>query len=203
MQCEPTVFVVDDDEDLRRSLIRLLEEVDLAVADYASASDFLEAYEPATPGCLLLDIRMPGMSGIQLQRHMLDSQIFLPIIFITGHGDISMAVESMKHGAFDFIEKPFRAPQLLETIQRALERDREQRDERAMVENAKWRWAHLTTREREVAELALSGLSNAEIASELGTRTETVTVDRSKGMWKLRARNMADLFRLREIAQRP
>ncbi len=203
MQCEPTVFVVDDDEDLRRSLIRLLEEVDLAVADYASASDFLEAYEPAMPGCLLLDIRMPGMSGIQLQKHMLDSQIFLPIIFITGHGDISMAVESMKHGAFDFIEKPFRAPQLLETIQRALERDREQRDERAMVENAKWRWAHLTTREREVAELALSGLSNAEIASELGTRAETVTVDRSKGMWKLRARNMADLFRLREIAQRP
>jgi len=203
MQCTPTVFVVDDDEDLRRSLIRLLEEVDLDVADYGSASEFLEAYEPATPGCLLLDIRMPGMSGIQLQKHMLDSEIFLPIIFITGHGDISMAVESMKQGAFDFIEKPFRAPQLLETIQRALERDREEREERVMLEDVKWRWGRLTPREQEVAELALAGLSNAEIADELGASAETVTVDRSKGMWKLRARNMADLFRLKEIAQRP
>jgi FixJ family two-component response regulator len=155
------------------------------------------------PGCLLLDIRMPGMSGIQLQRHMLDSEIFLPIIFITGHGDISMAVESMKQGAFDFIQKPFRAPQLLETTQRALERDREEREERALMKNARWRWASLTAREREVAELALAGFSNAEIAGELGASTEAITIDRSKGMWKLRARNMADLFRLREIAQGP
>ena len=114
-----------------------------------------------------------------------------------------MAVESMKKGAFDFIEKPFRAQQLLETIQRALERDREEREERVMVQDARWRWARLTPREQEVAELALAGLSNAEIADELGGSAQTVTVDRSKGMWKLRARNMADLFKLKEIAERP
>ena len=199
------ILVVDDEQDFlesaRRGLMTSGFKKVKTESDPRKAADFFKQGKSAD--IALIDITMPGMSGIQLQRHMLDSQIFLPIIFITGHGDISMAVESMKHGAFDFIEKPFRAPQLLETIQRALDRDREQRDERAMVENAKWRWAHLTTREREVAELALSGLSNAEIASELGTRAETVTVDRSKGMWKLRARNMADLFRLREIAQRP
>lgn len=198
MELDCTVFVVDNDRDIRQSLRRLLEEVDLKVEGFSSASSFLEAYDSDTPGCLLLDIRMPGMSGIELQQTMLDRQLCLPIIFITGHGDVEIAVECMKRGAFEFIQKPFRAQTLLDSIQRALSFDRDNREARLAISEAKRRFASLTAREREVAQLVVKGLSNRDIASQRGVSSQAIDAQRSKAMTKLQVANLADLVRLVE-----
>ncbi len=198
MECEDTVFIVDDDEDVRRSLGRLLDQVDLNVVEFSNASDFLEAYDPACSGCLLLDIRMPGVSGTELQKTMLERELSLPIIFVTGHADVEMAVDCMKRGAFDFIEKPFRAQRLLDTIQRALSLDRCSRAARVASDAAKKCLSLLTAREREVADLVVKGLSNREIAGKLGVSSQAIDAHRSKAMQKLRVTNLADLIRLVE-----
>lgn len=198
MELDCTVFVVDNDRDIRQSLRRLLEEVDLKVEGFSSASSFLEAYDSDTPGCLLLDIRMPGMSGIELQQAMLDRQLCLPIIFITGHADVEIAVECMKRGAFEFIQKPFRAQTLLDSIQRALSLDRDNREARLAISEAKRRFASLTAREREVAQLVVKGLSNRDIARQRGVSSQAIDAQRSKAMTKLQVANLADLVRLVE-----
>ena len=202
MECEDTVFIIDDDEDIRRSLTRLLDQVDLNVVEFSNASDFLEAFDPGSSGCLLLDIRMPGMSGTELQRRMLERDILLPIIFVTGHADVEMAVDCMKRGAFDLIEKPFRAQRLLDTIQRALSLDRSARAARVEAEEAKRRLSLLTAREGEVAALVVKGLSNREIAGRLGVSSQAIDAHRSKAMQKLGVTNLADLVRLADQAKR-
>jgi len=202
VECEDTVFIIDDDEDIRRSLTRLLDQVDLNVVEFSNASDFLEAFDPASSGCLLLDIRMPGMSGTELQRRMLERDILLPIIFVTGHADVEMAVDCMKRGAFDFIEKPFRAQRLLDTIQRALSLDRSARAARVEAEEAKRRLSLLTAREGEVAALVVEGLTNREIADRFGVSSQAIDAHRSKVMQKLGVANLADLVRLADQAKR-
>ena len=198
---ESTVFVVDDDEDVRRSLGRLLGEVGLTVEAHANAEDFLEACDFESPGCVLLDIRMPGMSGIELHKRMLDQQATLPIIMITGHGDVTMAVESMKRGAFDFIEKPFRAQRLLDSVQAALRLDLRLRVRREARAEARARFAELTTSEREVVFHVVRGRNNREIAKERGVSSQSVDALRSKAMRKLRVENVADLVRLFAAAE--
>lgn len=201
MECQGTVFVVDDDEDIRNSLRRLLEQVDLKVEEFSRASDFLEACDPAEPGCLLLDIRMPEMSGTELQKRMLERDIPLPIIFITGHADVAIAVRCMKRGAFEFIEKPVRAQRLLDTIQRALDLDRDRRSIRAEIEEAKKYFLHLTPRESQVVGFAVRGLTNRDIARELGVSSQAIDAHRSKAMQKLGVTNVADLVRLIQMVE--
>jgi FixJ family two-component response regulator len=202
MGSESTVFVVDDDEDIRRSLRRLLQQVDLRVEEFSNASDFLDAHDPARPGCLLLDVRMPEMSGPELQERMLERNDPLPIIFITAHGDVPMAVECMKRGAVEFIEKPFRAQRVLDAIQRALRLDGDDRASRLEVDEAKRRLSLLTPRQREVVELAVTGLTNGDIARKLGVSSQAIDAHRSKAMQKLGLTNLADLVRLTETAKR-
>jgi len=202
MESEATVFIVDDDADIRASLGRLLAQVDLRVEEYGNAAAFLDAYDSTRHGCLLLDVRMPGMSGSELQKTMLERDISLPIIFITGHGDVAMAVESMKRGAFEFLEKPVRAQRLLDTIQRALSLDRDRRAMRVEIDEAKRRFSLLTPRESEVVEFAVKGLTNRDIARELGVSSQAIDAHRSKALQKLGIANVADLVRLAEKAKR-
>lgn len=199
---ESTVFVVDDDEDVRRSLARLLKEVGLQVEAYANAEDFLEACDLNSPGCVLLDIRMPGMSGIELHKRMLDQESSLPIIMITGHGDVTMAVESMKRGAFDFIEKPFRAQRLIDSVQAALRLERRLRLRREARAEARARFSALDQSEREVAFRVATGLSDPEIAEERGLEPESVAELRMQAMRRLGVDNIADLVRLFDEAKR-
>ncbi|MBW2288623.1 MAG: response regulator transcription factor [Deltaproteobacteria bacterium] len=199
---ESTVFVVDDDEDVRRSLGRLLKEVGLQVEAYANAEDFLEAVDFSSPGCVLLDIRMPGMSGIELHKRMLDHESTLPIIMITGHGDVTMAVESMKRGAFDFIEKPFRAQRLLDSVQAALRLERRLHVRREARAKARGLFAELTASERDVIFRVAQGLNNREIAEERSVSSQSVDALRSKAMRKLGVENVADLVRLYDEAKR-
>jgi len=168
------------------------------VEAYANAEDFLEACDFNGPGCVLLDIRMPGMSGIELYKRMLDEEATLPIIMITGHGDVTMAVESMKRGAFDFIEKPFRAQRLLDSVQAALRLERRLR----VSHEARGRFAVLTESERDVIFRVAQGLSNREVAKERGVSSQSVDALRSKAMRKLRVENVADLVRLFDEAKR-
>jgi FixJ family two-component response regulator len=199
---ESTVFVVDDDEDVRRSLGRLLKEVGLQVEAYANAEDFLEAVDFNSAGCVLLDIRMPGMSGIELHKRMLDQESTLPIIMITGHGDVTMAVESMKRGVFDFIEKPFRAQRLLDSVQAALRLERRLHTRRAARVAARGRFEELTASEREVIFRVAQGLNNREIAKERSVSSQSVDALRSKAMRKLDVANVVDLVRLYDEARR-
>ncbi len=200
-ESESTVFVIDDDAEIRESLTRLLAQVDLRVEGFGSGQDFLTAHGPDTCGCLVLDIRMPEMSGVELQKTMLRQNIHLPIIFVTGHADVAMAVECMKRGAFDFIEKPFRAQRLLDTIQRALEQERVDRAERDRTADALRRLSLLTAREREVVEISLKGFNNREIAGQLGVSSQSIDSHRSKAMRKLEVENVPDLVRLLERAR--
>lgn len=193
---EPTVFVVDDDDAMRESLTWLIESVGLKVATYASADDFLQAYYPGRPGCLLLDVRMPGMSGLELQGHLQQQQVTVPVIMITGHGDVPMAVRAMKAGAIDFIEKPFNDEQLLESIRNALAIDDTRRDEQAFKAEVASRLAQLTPRESEVMNMVTAGKSNKEIANTLGVSAKTVEAHRAKVMEKMEAGSLAELVRL-------
>jgi FixJ family two-component response regulator len=196
MRSEQTVFVVDDDETMRGSLRWLLESLKLNVQTYASAQDFLSDYDPVQPGCLVLDVRMPDISGLQLHEILRQRQIHIPVILITGHGDISMAVHAMKAGAFDFIEKPFHDQALLERIQQGLAMDARQRREAAGREKTIERLSSLTPREGEVLEGVISGKSNKLIATELNISTKTVEVHRAHVMEKMSVDSVAELTAL-------
>lgn len=196
MNHEPTVFVVDDDEAMRASLKWLIESVGIRVMTFASATEFLDAYYPGRAGCLLVDVRMPGMSGLDLQAYLARTDNRLPVIIITGHGDVAMAVRAMKSGALDFIEKPFNDEALLSSIRRALDFDATQRQHRARRAEIAARMAQLTPREHEVMELVTDGRSNKEIASALKVSTKTVEAHRARVMDKMAARSLADLVRM-------
>lgn len=191
-----TVFVVDDDEGVRNSLRFLLRSVGLQTQTLASANEFLDSYKPSQPGCLVLDVRMPGMSGLELQQQLNLRGAVIPVIFITGHGDIPMAVEAMQQGAFDFLQKPFRDQDLIERIQRALERDI--RSRAALDQHAKIRERldSLTPREREVLALMTRGKPNKIMAAELGVSQRTVEIHRARVMEKSGAASLAQLVRM-------
>jgi FixJ family two-component response regulator len=195
-QQAPTVFVVDDDEGVRNSLRFLLKSVGLATDALASASEFLAAYKPNQPGCLVLDVRMPGMSGLELQQQLNLRGAVIPVIFITGHGDIAMAVEAMQQGAFDFLQKPFRDQDLIDRIQRALERDARNRAALNQHARIRERLDSLTPREREVLALMTRGQPNKIMAAELGVSQRTVEIHRARVMEKSGAASLAQLVRM-------
>ncbi len=195
-QPEPAVFVVDDDAAVRRFLAGLIESVELCVEAYASAQDFLEAYEPGRPGCLVLDVRMPGMSGLELQRELTDRAIDLPVIVLTGHGNVQVAVHAMKAGAVDFIEKPFDNELLLDRIQKAVAGNVRAASERVKRNEIAIRLQQLTPRERQVLDLVISGETNKGVARHLDISERTVEIHRANVMRKMRATSLADLVRL-------
>jgi FixJ family two-component response regulator len=200
MNQDKTVFVVDDDQAMRNSLKWLIESIGMKVETYASADAFIEGYYPGRSGCLLLDVRMPGMSGLDLQEHFLRENIRIPIIIITGHGDVPMAVRAMKAGAVDFIEKPFNDEMLLDSIRNALALDQELRNEQAQRAEIAARLAHLTPRELEVMGMVTSGQSNKEIATRLGVSAKTVEAHRARVMDKMQADSLADLVKMAMLA---
>jgi len=192
----PTVFIVDDDEAVRNSLRLLVKSVGLTATALVSAQEFLASFDPLQPGCLVLDVRMPGMSGLELQQQLNLYGAVIPVIFITGHGDVPMAVEAMQQGAFDFLQKPFRDQDLIDRIQRALEKDRANRaalDERSRIRE---RHEMLTRREREVLALVTSGKANKIMAADLGLSQRTVEVHRARVMEKMGASSLAHLVRM-------
>jgi two-component system, LuxR family, response regulator FixJ len=193
MKTKSTVFVVDDDDAMRESLRYLIESVGHEVETFSSANEFLNYSYPGRSGCLLLDVRMPGMSGLELQERLINDQISLPIIIITGHGDVPMAVRAMQAGAFDFIEKPFNHQLLLDSIHRGLEKDTVQRGEQAERAEIASRLALLTPREHEVLEMVVAGQPNKVIASQLGVSAKTVEAHRAKVMEKMQAKSLPRL----------
>jgi two-component system response regulator FixJ len=193
---EPRVFVVDDDQDMRSSFKWLIESVGLAVEAFRSAEEFLDAYEPAQPGCLLLDVRMPGMGGLRLLERLQANGAQLPVIVVTGHGEVAMAVQAMKSGAFDFMEKPANHQQLLERIQDALAVDRERRARALEVAAFEQLLAQLTQREREVLGRMVKGEPSKTIALEFGISERTVEKHRESIMHKMEARSLAQLIRM-------
>ena len=194
---DATVFIVDDDQAVARSLRWLIETVQLKVETFASAQDFLDGYDASKPGCLVLDVRMPGMSGLELQERLAARRLHhVPIIFITGHGDVQMAVRAVQSGAFDFVEKPFNDQDLLDRIQRAIAFDAERRGREAQRAQLRALFAGLTPREREVLDLVVEGMSNKAIANSLGLSAKTVEVHRAKVMEKMHARSISDLVKL-------
>jgi FixJ family two-component response regulator len=191
-----TVFVVDDDDAVRTSLRLLLKSVGLPVETHASAQAFLDAYDPERAGCLVLDIRMPGMSGLELQQRLTEMHAILPIVFITGHGDVPMAVEAMQHGAVDFIQKPFRDQDLIDRINQALEKDNANRAGLRERDAILRRMQQLTPREREVLDLVTKGKANKVIAGDLGVSQRTVEIHRARVMEKMAASSLAHLVRM-------
>jgi len=198
---QPTVYVVDDDAGVRRAAKELIETVGLRVETFASAQDFLETERHDAPGCLVLDVRLPGLSGLDLQRELRKTNNPVPIIFVTGHGDIPMSVQAMKAGAVEFLTKPFRDQQLLDSIAEAINRDRLARKERHEVAELRLRHESLTPREREVMELVVKGLLNKQVGAELGMSETTVKLHRGQVMQKMRADSLADLVRMSERLQ--
>ena len=195
-EAQAIVFVVDDDEGMRQSLKNLIGSVGLRVEAFASAQEFMRSKLMDVPGCLVLDVRLPGLSGLDLQKRIADAGIAIPIIFITGHGDIPMTVRAMKAGAVEFLTKPFRDQDLLDAIQQALERDRIAREQRAEIEELRGRLDSLTPREREVMGLVVAGLLNKQIAGELGTSETTIKIHRHQVMEKMGAGSLAELVRM-------
>lgn len=198
-----TVFIVDDDEAVRDSLRLLLKSIGLPVRTFASAQEFLPGYEARQPGCLVLDIRMPGMSGLELQQQLNMRGATIPVVFITGHGDIPMAVEAMQHGAFDFLQKPFRDQDLIDRVQRALERDATIRAQLRTTDRIRENLASLTPREREVLSLVTAGKPNKVMAGDLGVSQRTVEIHRARVMEKMQARSLAQLVRMLMEVERP
>lgn len=194
----PVVFIIDDDASVRKALTNLLRSVGLRVEAFGTAQEFLTMKRPDGPGCLVLDVRLPGSSGLDLQRQLVESGIQLPIIFITGHGDIEMSVRAMKAGAVEFLTKPFREQVLLDAVQHAIERDCEACAQRAALTELRDRYQSLSPREREIIALVVRGLLNKQIAGELGTTEGTVKVHRAKVMHKMQADSLADLIRMAE-----
>jgi FixJ family two-component response regulator len=194
----PVVFVVDDEARIRESLDRLIRSVGLAVATFSSAREFLRQKLPEVPVCLVLDIRMPGQSGLDLQDEMLRSERSIPIIFITGHGDIPMSVRAMKAGAVEFLTKPFRDQDLLDAIHKALECDRAALERQSELAELRRRFDLVTPREREVMRLAVGGMLNKQIAERLGTSETTVKIQRGNMMKKMKAASVVELLRMAE-----
>jgi two-component system response regulator FixJ len=192
----PTVFVVDDDDAVRSSLKMLLKSVGRTVVDYPSATAFLAAYRFDRPGCLVLDIRMPGMSGLELQDQLNARGAIVPVIFISGHADVPMAVEAVQHGAFDFLQKPFRDQDLLDRVQAAIERDATNRRQLHELEALRKRLNSLTDREREVLDLVTQGKANKVMAGDLGVSQRTVEIHRARVMEKMEASSLAQLVRM-------
>jgi two-component system response regulator FixJ len=197
---EPTVFIVDDDPAVRKSLRWLIESVGLSVDTFESGNDFLDALTNHHHGCLVLDVRLPGISGLELLERLNERDSHLPVIVITGHADVPMAVRAMKHGAVDFIEKPFSDQLLLERIQQAMADDAQHRQDQADVEKMRRRADHLTAREREVMRMVVDGKANKQIAAELHISQKTVEVHRARVMSKMEADSVADLVRMNMVA---
>ena len=195
-ESEAIVYVIDDDAQTREALKNLMRSVGLHAEVFASAQDFLRSKRPDVPACLVLDVRLRGLSGLDLQKRMAEAKIEVPIIFITGYGDIPMTVQAMKAGAVEFLTKPFRNQELLDAIQQALERDRTTRDQRAKNEELYDRYDSLTSREREVMTLVVAGLLNKQIAGELGTSETTVKNQRHQIMEKMGADSLAELVKM-------
>jgi len=195
-QRAPTVFIVDDDEAVRNSLRLLVKSIGLNAVILGSAQEFLASYDPMQPGCLVLDVRMPGMSGLELQQQLNLRGAVIPVIFITGHGDIPMAVEAMQQGAFDFLQKPFRDQDLIDRVQKALERDSKNRADLGERRRIRERCDSLTPREREVLALVTSGKANKVMAADLGLSQRTVEIHRARVMVKMGASSLAQLVRM-------
>lgn len=191
-----TVYVVDDDDGMRRALSLLLNTVGYKTAAFGTPKEFLEKFKADAAGCLVLDIRMPGMSGLEVQQHLNRMGSMLPVIFITGHGDVPMAVQAMKEGAFEFVQKPFRDQDLLDRINHALKQDQENRSSLALRADVAQRLAALTPRERQVMEMVVDGAANKVIAIDLGLSERTVEIHRAKVMEKMGARSVAHLVKL-------
>lgn len=196
MSNEPTVFIVDDDNEVREAIGLLMDSVGLASERYDSAWAYLACFDPARPGCLVLDVRMRHMSGLELQERLAEEPIHPPIIIITGHGDVPMAVRAVKNGAVDFIEKPFNDQALLDAVHRALDIDAEQRGHAEEISDINERLERLTKREREVLEQIIDGKRNKVIAVDLGISQSTVEAHRAKVMEKLEARSLSELMRM-------
>jgi RNA polymerase sigma factor (sigma-70 family) len=194
----PVVFVVDDDPSVRSTLKFLLSTVGLKVESYDSADSFLRGNPPDVPSCLVLDVRLPGLSGLDFQRELAARNIHIPIVFVTGHGDIPMSVRAMKAGAVEFLTKPYRDQDLLDAIRIALERDRDRRAKEKQATELQERFDSLTPRERKVISMVASGMLNKQIAGELGTAENTVKVHRSRAMEKMHAQSLADLVKMME-----
>jgi RNA polymerase sigma factor (sigma-70 family) len=192
------VYVIDDESSIREAITSLIRSIGMRVETFGSAQEFMASSRPDAPACLVLDVRMPGLSGLDLQRELTDAGIHIPIIFITGHGDIPMSVRAMKAGAVEFLTKPFRDQDLLDAIAQAIDRDRELRKQQAGIADLRDRFERLTPREREVMELVVAGLLNKQIAVRLGISEITVKLHRHQVMEKMKADSLADLVRMAE-----
>jgi FixJ family two-component response regulator len=192
----PTVFIVDDDRGMRQSIQDLVESVGLRAESFATSAEFLKRKRTNDPSCLVLDVRLPQMSGLDFQRQLAETGMQIPIIFVTAHGDVPMSVRALKSGAVEFLTKPFRDQDLLDAIQQALQRDRAERDRQAEIHDLQERYDALTAREQQVMALVVSGMLNKQIASEIGASEATVKIHRGNVMRKIKAGSVVDLVRM-------
>jgi FixJ family two-component response regulator len=195
---EPVVFIVDDDVAFREALLRLFRSVSLRAEVFGSAAEFLRTRLPDAPSCLILDVRLPGLSGLDIQAELAKSGVHIPIVFMTGHGDVPMSVEAMKAGAVDFLTKPFRDQAMLDAVTKSLERDRHRREQERAAAGLRARYETLSPRERQVMALVTAGLMNKQVAGEVGLSEITVKIHRGNVMRKMAAKTLADLVRMAE-----